>query len=223
MNSAASVEVKGWCPGALQAMQSGDGLIVRVRPFCGALGTGAGARARRSRHAPGQRPYRPHATRQPAAARPLRGRSAGTSCGAGQARPARPRRRDRGRAQYHGRTLGGIGPRRALRRASDRARPRTGTCCRRAPARVAGQVRHADRWRRHRFDRRRTRRCRLDGRRQRRSRSESTARPERNGWASRRRMRRQQWRLPPRMPFSKCAVMRGADACATFRLMIMRM
>src|ERR1700682_3155390 len=34
MNSAASIEVKGWCPGALRPMQSGDGLIVRIRPFC---------------------------------------------------------------------------------------------------------------------------------------------------------------------------------------------
>jgi precorrin-3B synthase len=37
MNSAASIEVKGWCPGALRPMQSGDGLIVRLRPFCGAF------------------------------------------------------------------------------------------------------------------------------------------------------------------------------------------
>jgi precorrin-3B synthase len=37
MNSAASVAVKGWCPGALRPMASGDGLIVRVRPFGGAL------------------------------------------------------------------------------------------------------------------------------------------------------------------------------------------
>ncbi|KJC48393.1 precorrin-3B synthase [Bradyrhizobium sp. LTSP849] len=29
--------VKGWCPGALQPMQSGDGLVVRVRPFGGRL------------------------------------------------------------------------------------------------------------------------------------------------------------------------------------------
>ena len=33
--SAASV--KGWCPGALRPMQSGDGLVVRVRPFGGRL------------------------------------------------------------------------------------------------------------------------------------------------------------------------------------------
>ena len=26
-------EVKGWCPGALRPMQSGDGLVVRIRPF----------------------------------------------------------------------------------------------------------------------------------------------------------------------------------------------
>ena len=27
--------IKGWCPGALRPMQSGDGLVVRVRPFGG--------------------------------------------------------------------------------------------------------------------------------------------------------------------------------------------
>jgi precorrin-3B synthase len=37
MNAAASIEVKGWCPGALRPMPSGDGLIVRLRPFCGAF------------------------------------------------------------------------------------------------------------------------------------------------------------------------------------------
>lgn len=30
-------EIKGYCPGALQPMQSGDGLVVRVRPFNGRL------------------------------------------------------------------------------------------------------------------------------------------------------------------------------------------
>jgi len=35
--SAASVEIKGWCPGARRPMQSGDGLIVRVRPHGGSL------------------------------------------------------------------------------------------------------------------------------------------------------------------------------------------
>jgi precorrin-3B synthase len=30
--SSAAIEVKGWCPGALRPMQSGDGLIVRIRP-----------------------------------------------------------------------------------------------------------------------------------------------------------------------------------------------
>ena len=32
MNRLAAIEVKGWCPGALRPMLSGDGLIVRVRP-----------------------------------------------------------------------------------------------------------------------------------------------------------------------------------------------
>jgi precorrin-3B synthase len=30
-------EIKGWCPGALRPMMSGDGLVVRVRPFSGRL------------------------------------------------------------------------------------------------------------------------------------------------------------------------------------------
>jgi precorrin-3B synthase len=32
MSAALSFDVKGWCPGALRPMESGDGLIVRVRP-----------------------------------------------------------------------------------------------------------------------------------------------------------------------------------------------
>lgn len=32
-----AAQVKGWCPGALRPMQSGDGLVVRVRPFGGRL------------------------------------------------------------------------------------------------------------------------------------------------------------------------------------------
>ncbi len=38
MNVAAAVEVKGWCPGVLLPMQSGDGLLARVRPWCGSIG-----------------------------------------------------------------------------------------------------------------------------------------------------------------------------------------
>ena len=30
-------EIKGWCPGALRPMQSGDGLVVRIRPPMGRL------------------------------------------------------------------------------------------------------------------------------------------------------------------------------------------
>lgn len=37
MSTAEPASVKGWCPGALRPMLSGDGLIVRVRPRCGAL------------------------------------------------------------------------------------------------------------------------------------------------------------------------------------------
>ena len=29
--------LKGWCPGALRPMTSGDGLVVRVRARCGAF------------------------------------------------------------------------------------------------------------------------------------------------------------------------------------------
>jgi len=37
MSAVAPIDVKGWCPGALRPMESGDGLIVRVRPWGGAL------------------------------------------------------------------------------------------------------------------------------------------------------------------------------------------
>jgi precorrin-3B synthase len=37
LNRSTAFEVKGWCPGALRPMASGDGLIVRVRPQSGAL------------------------------------------------------------------------------------------------------------------------------------------------------------------------------------------
>jgi precorrin-3B synthase len=37
MSVPAGFEVKGWCPGALRPMASGDGLIVRLRPRCGAV------------------------------------------------------------------------------------------------------------------------------------------------------------------------------------------
>ena len=33
----AVTDVKGWCPGIIRPMASGDGLIVRVRPRCGAF------------------------------------------------------------------------------------------------------------------------------------------------------------------------------------------
>jgi precorrin-3B synthase len=38
VNRLAAIEVKGWCPGALRPMLSGDGLIVRVRPQSTTLG-----------------------------------------------------------------------------------------------------------------------------------------------------------------------------------------
>lgn len=37
MSLAAAIEVKGWCPGALRPMPSGDGLLARVRPWAGAF------------------------------------------------------------------------------------------------------------------------------------------------------------------------------------------
>lgn len=37
MSAVSPIDVKGWCPGALRPMESGDGLIVRVRPWSGAL------------------------------------------------------------------------------------------------------------------------------------------------------------------------------------------
>jgi precorrin-3B synthase len=38
MSMTAAIEVKGWCPGVLRPMRSGDGLIARVRPWAGAIG-----------------------------------------------------------------------------------------------------------------------------------------------------------------------------------------
>ena len=38
-----AVAIKGWCPGALRPMLSGDGLVVRVRPFGGRLDAGQAA------------------------------------------------------------------------------------------------------------------------------------------------------------------------------------
>jgi precorrin-3B synthase len=38
VNRSPAIDVKGWCPGALRPMPSGDGLIVRVRPRSATLG-----------------------------------------------------------------------------------------------------------------------------------------------------------------------------------------
>jgi precorrin-3B synthase len=37
MSTAVAFDVKGWCPGALRPMPSGDGLLARVKPWCGAF------------------------------------------------------------------------------------------------------------------------------------------------------------------------------------------
>lgn len=37
MSRAAAYEVKGWCPGVLTPMESGDGLLVRVKPWASAI------------------------------------------------------------------------------------------------------------------------------------------------------------------------------------------
>ena len=39
MSGAAAFDVKGWCPGALAPMPTGDGLLARIRPWCGAFTT----------------------------------------------------------------------------------------------------------------------------------------------------------------------------------------
>ena len=188
MSAAASIEVKGWCPGALRPMQSGDGLIVRVRPCCGAFSLeqarGLADLARRLGNG--------HIDLTRRANLQLRGlveeRLPELHDGARQARPARSRCRDRGRAQRHGRRRwpDWIPP--SARRPADRARARRRPCRRRTAARLAGEVRPAGRWRRHRLHRRRTRRHRAAGGRRRDRAAASTRRPERNGWAPRRRM-----------------------------------
>lgn len=37
MSPAAAIDARGWCPGALRPMESGDGLIARIKPWCSAL------------------------------------------------------------------------------------------------------------------------------------------------------------------------------------------
>lgn len=37
MTAAARFDIKGWCPGGVRSMPSGDGLLVRVRPWAGAF------------------------------------------------------------------------------------------------------------------------------------------------------------------------------------------
>ena len=41
--------IKGWCPGALRPMQSGDGLVVRIRPRGGRLSPAQAVGHRRAR------------------------------------------------------------------------------------------------------------------------------------------------------------------------------
>ena len=45
----APVAAKGWCPGALRPMESGDGLIARIRPRGGRLSAAAAAVGTRAR------------------------------------------------------------------------------------------------------------------------------------------------------------------------------
>ena len=114
MNSAASAQVKGWCPGVLRPMLSGDGLIVRVRPCCGAFSLEQARGLADLAAAAGQRPYRPDAARQPAAARPVGGALARAARRARRARPARSRCRDRGARNSWSRRWPGLDPAEAL-------------------------------------------------------------------------------------------------------------
>ena len=79
VNRSAAFEVKGWCPGALRPMQSGDGLIVRVRPRSGDACAGRIDRSRRRGSAFRQRPHRPDAAGQPANSRCQRSNFAATA------------------------------------------------------------------------------------------------------------------------------------------------
>ena len=65
----AAPQVRGWCPGALRPMQSGDGLIVRLRPRGHALSAGDLIAIAAMRRSVRQRADRPDAPRQHAAAR----------------------------------------------------------------------------------------------------------------------------------------------------------
>ena len=85
---AAAFEIKGWCPGALRPMPSGDGLLVRIRPWCGAftLEQAAGLSDIAARLGNGH--IDPDAAREPAAPRPARRRHARASRLAGSPEPA---------------------------------------------------------------------------------------------------------------------------------------
>jgi precorrin-3B synthase len=37
MSALPAFDVKGWCPGALRPMESGDGLLMRIKPWCGSF------------------------------------------------------------------------------------------------------------------------------------------------------------------------------------------
>ena len=98
----AVTEVKGWCPGVLRPMPSGDGLIVRVRPWGGAFSL-----ERRAALADiAERLGNGHIDLTRRANLQIRGltedRLPELQTRAGDARAARSRCRDRGGAQHHG-------------------------------------------------------------------------------------------------------------------------
>ena len=209
MSVAASIDIKGWCPGVLRPMPSGDGLIVRVRPCCGAFrleqarGLADIAAALGNGHIDLTR-------RANLQIRGLaRGEPARAACGAGQARPDRSRCRDRSPRNVMVEPLAGLDPAekldvRPMARASPTALPATNGC---APCRASSA---AGRWRRNGLDRGRARRYRAAGDRRR-----DCARPRYaggHGLAGRdvAGSARQRWRLRRHAPSLKQQVRRSA-------------
>ena len=91
-------QVRGWCPGALRPMQSGDGLIVRLRPR-GHLTPAQLLAIASARRAPRQWPHRSDAPRQHSDARRRGRKLAGPVGRARRAGSARCRRRGGGGSQ----------------------------------------------------------------------------------------------------------------------------
>ena len=139
--SAIAPSAKGWCPGALRPMETGDGLLARVRASAGRLSLDQAAAIADAAIACGNGALEPLRARQSSIARLERADPARSARAPRRRRP--PRRGPRGRAPAQHRRQparryrrrGGVRPR------ARRGRARTAAGGRRAVAATAGEVR----------------------------------------------------------------------------------